>query len=60
MTPTVLNCPNCGKACHRSRKIARTKAAQSRRINGYPLYTYKCLACHHWHLTHLNPKGITK
>lgn len=57
MTPEGGVCPKDGKLCLKGRKRARAKAAASKRVSGYPIYIYKCRFCHHWHLTHLNPKG---
>ncbi len=36
----------------RNRKLALAVAARTSKREGYRLYVYKCLTCHHWHLSH--------
>lgn len=56
MTPVGGVCPKSGKFCHRGKKMARSKAKASENACGYQIWVYKCMFCHHWHLTHKNPK----
>lgn len=45
----------CGKVKHATEEEAKNAARELGAMLDETLYTYKCRACHAWHLTSKNP-----
>ena len=49
-----------GKHCYTNRAQAQTQGARSAKLQGQPLYVYKCPTCRYWHISRQSHEGSRK